>query len=100
MHGGEWDSGKHIAGTEMNVELAAVEDAGTIIEAEDVVGGQVTVTVAHLPVRDASGEQRTPALKIATRERGDAASRATAGTAGAVQGARTMGGGAPQSAGH
>ena len=50
------------------VELDAVEDAGAVLQAEDVLSLQVTVAVPHGPERNAVLEQPVPPGEIAVHE--------------------------------
>ena len=68
VHGKKAHVSEHIAVAELVVELDAVEDARTVIEAEDVVGEQVAVAVDHFAVGDPMFEEGCPAVEVATRE--------------------------------
>ena len=68
VHGKKAHVGEHIAVAELVVELDAVEDARTVIEAEDVVGEQVAVAVDHFAVGDPMFEEGCPAVEVATNE--------------------------------
>ena len=64
VHGEEGDVGEDIAVTEPVVELDAVENAWTVVQAEDVVGEQVAMTVSHLAMSDAIGEERAASVEV------------------------------------
>ena len=68
VHGEEGDVGEDIAVAEPVVELDAVENAWAVVQAEDVVGEQVAVTVSDLSMSDAIGEERTSPVEIAPGE--------------------------------
>ena len=65
VHGQEGDVGQRVAETEIVVELDAVQDAGPVVEAEDVVGQQVAMTVTRSAACDPRLEQRRPAVEVA-----------------------------------
>ena len=58
VHGEEGDIGKDIAVAESVIELDAVENTWTVVQAEDVVREQVAMTVSNLSMSDAIGEER------------------------------------------
>jgi hypothetical protein len=53
------------------VELEAVDDPRAVVEAEDVVGEEVTVTVAHPAIGNPPVEQRRPPFGVSPGERDD-----------------------------
>ena len=57
VHREEGDVGQHVAVAQQGVELQAVQDAGAVVEAEDVLGEQVAVPVADVPAVLALPEQ-------------------------------------------
>ena len=57
IHREEADVGKHIADSQSVVESQAVENAWTVVEAEDVVGQQIAVSVPHEPPVDPAIEE-------------------------------------------
>ncbi len=50
------------------VELQAVQDAGSVVEAEDVLGEQVAVAVDHAPLLDPRIEQPLAPGEVAAHE--------------------------------
>src|SRR5581483_1871033 len=68
VHGQEGHVGQHVDVAQPVVELDAVEDAGAVVEAEDVLGLEVAVAVAHRAGGDAVVEQRRPAGQVAAGE--------------------------------
>ena len=63
VHGEERGVGQAVAEPERVVELDAVEDAGPVVEAEDVVGEEVAVAVDGPPVGDPLLEQRAATVE-------------------------------------
>lgn len=55
---------KHISEPKVIVELDAIEHAGPVWEAEDVVGQEVAVSVPHPPPCNATLEERMPTLDV------------------------------------
>ncbi|MFG1928836.1 hypothetical protein [Cryptosporangium sp. NPDC048952] len=53
------------------VELQAVQSSGAVVQAEDVVGEQVAVAVAHPAGRDPGGEEVTSAIDVVQCPLGD-----------------------------
>ena len=80
VHGEEGHVGQHVAVAKAVVELDAIEDAGPIVEAEDVFRLQVAVAVAHMALGDALPEQREPALDVTVDELFDRAQLAPSST--------------------
>ncbi len=68
VHHQEGEVGHHVEVAQVVVELDAVEDPRSVVEAEDVVGAQVAVAVAHLAVGHPLGVQGRPAAEPARRE--------------------------------
>src|SRR5207342_2228779 len=60
VHGEKAHVGEHVAVAELVVELDAVEDARTVIKAEDLVGEQVAVAVDHFGIGDPMVEEGSP----------------------------------------
>ena len=65
VHGQEGHIGSHVTAAEMIVELEAVEDPRSVVEAVDVIGLEVSVAVADLVGGDAGREQRLASCQIA-----------------------------------
>ena len=72
VHHQERGVGQDVAVPEVVGEGQAVEDAGAVVEAEDVVAEQVTVTVAYQPLSDPLLEEWRPSLDVSTSEGPDA----------------------------
>lgn len=68
VHGKEGGVVQAVDVAELIVELQAVQDAGTVLEAEDVLGEQVAVAVDHPPLLDAGVEQPLATGEVAARE--------------------------------
>ena len=68
VHGQEGDIGENVDVAEAVVELDAVEDAGAVVEAEDVLGLEVAVPVPDRSEGDPLVEQRLPARQVAADE--------------------------------
>src|SRR5581483_12294877 len=64
-HGQEGDVGHDVAVAQAVVELDAVEDAGAVVEAEDVLRLEVPVAVAHGAEGDPVVEERRPSGQVA-----------------------------------
>jgi hypothetical protein len=75
VHGEKADVVEHITPPEAVAELEAIEHAGTVIEAVDVLGQQVAVTVQHAAGSDAFVEQLGPAMQILGGEQSDLVER-------------------------
>ena len=72
IHRKERDVGEDVAVPKAVVEFQAVDRTRPVVEAEDVVGEEVAVTVARMAAGDALFEERVPARQVATGERCDA----------------------------
>lgn len=64
VHGQEGHVGQHVSVAEPVVELDAVEDVGTILEAEDVFRLEVAVAVVHAALINAAIEQTLAAPQV------------------------------------
>ena len=69
IHGEERDVGEHVAVAELVGEVEAVQHARAVGEAEDVVGEEVAVPVAHPAVCHPLLEEPGPALHVARSAR-------------------------------
>ena len=67
VHGEERGVGQAVAEAKRVVELDAVEDAGPVVEAEDVVGEEVAVAVDGPAVGDPLLEELRPAVEVRGR---------------------------------
>ena len=56
---------QHVADPQPLVEVETVEDAGAVVEAEDVVGEQVAVSIDDVAPGHAVGEQRAASAQVA-----------------------------------
>ena len=65
VHGEEGHIRGHVATAQASVELEAVEDPRSVIEAIDVIGLKIPMAVADLTCRDAGREQRLASREVA-----------------------------------
>ena len=65
VHDEEADVGEHVDDAPAIVEREAVDDPWTVVEAEDVVGGEITVDVANEPAGQTGLEQCLAAGQVA-----------------------------------
>ena len=71
VHGQEADVVQDITPSQPLVELEPVEDPGTVVEAEDVLGEQIAVPVHDAAAGDALVQQSGSPVQVAVRELGD-----------------------------
>ena len=70
VHRQERSVGEHVPVAQSVVELEAVEDPRTVLEAEDVLGLEVAVTVARPPLGDSCVEEWSSSGQVATGQLG------------------------------